>query len=50
MFQSLCFGDRTPTFVTPGLDPGVHRIKNFDTKKMDCRVNPRIKSGDGNDD
>jgi len=23
------FGDRIVSFVTPGLDPGVHRLKDF---------------------
>src|SRR5438105_1305294 len=30
--------------LDPGLDPGVHRIKRFHAKKMDCRIKP------GNDD
>src|SRR6266446_10729473 len=39
MFRSTSLSHCTPTFVTPGLDPGVHRIM-VSCEEMDCRVKP----------
>src|SRR5215471_7590165 len=39
-----CLAEVDPP-VTRGLDPRVHLLRT----RMDCRVKPRIKSGDGND-
>ncbi len=40
--------------VMPGRDPGIHTAMQLARSRrhrlMDCRVDPRIKSGDGNDE
>jgi hypothetical protein len=33
------------SLAMPGLDPGIHRKKNLQAKKMDCRVKPGNDSG-----